>query len=207
MRNEIRHLQDQAYTYLFNAILDNSFQDGVFYSESQLADSLQISRTPIRSALQRLQMDGYIDIFPSRGFMLHCVTKEELREAFQTCIAEESFCSACLSRSPNRFEIYAALRESLERQEALASGCDVEGFCKEDRCFHGLIVDSLHNSTFQLSFTIYRYKIRNFLYSALSLPGAIERSFEEHKALLQAIDSGDFTCILKLLEQHHNDFT
>lgn len=203
---EKQPLQNQAYKFLFNAILENKFEDGVMYSEGQLTEWLNISRTPIRSALQRLQADGYIDIYPSRGFKLHTVTKEDLQEAFQTCIAHEGYCAFCLAQSPSCKSIVKLLGESIAVQAQCEQAGDIPGFIEADRQFHWQIVHSLHNQSFDFSFTVYRYKIKKFLAESLSKPGVMARSIQDHTDIMQAISQHSLSQILGLLQRHHNDF-
>lgn len=203
---EKQPLQNQAYEFLFNAILENTFEDGVMYSEGQLTEWLNISRTPIRSALQRLQADGYIDIYPSRGFKLHTVTKEDLQEAFQTCIAHEGYCAFCLAQSPSCASIVTGLREAIQLQSQCEQTGDIAAFIEADRQFHWQIVHSLHNNSFDFAFTVYRYKIKKFLSESLSKPGAISRSIQDHMDIVQAISNHHLSQMLGLLQRHHNDF-
>lgn len=203
---EKQPLQNQAYEFLLNAILENQFEDGVMYSEGQLTEWLNISRTPIRSALQRLQADGYIDIYPSRGFKLHAVTKEDLQEAFQTCIAHEGYCAFCLVQSPSCMSVIKVLNDSLKLQSQYEQAGDIPAFIEADRQFHWQIVHSLHNNSFDFAFTVYRYKIRKFLAESLSKPGALSRSVQEHIDIVQAISRHNLSQILGLLQRHHNDF-
>ena len=63
-------LNEQAYNYLQKLILENHFSYQEVYSETKLSKELGISRTPLRDAVHRLAQEGYIDIIPSKGFML-----------------------------------------------------------------------------------------------------------------------------------------
>ena len=63
-------LNEQAYNYLQKLIMENHFSYQEVYSETKLSKELGISRTPLRDAVHRLAQEGYIDIIPSKGFML-----------------------------------------------------------------------------------------------------------------------------------------
>lgn len=64
-------LQQQAYDNLKEMIVNERLKYGKIYSERQISEQMYVSRTPFREALQRLSQDGYVDILPQRGFMLH----------------------------------------------------------------------------------------------------------------------------------------
>ena len=60
-------LQSKAYDYIKEQILEGKLLPDTLYSEARLSKELDISRTPIREALQCLSQDGYISIVPSKG--------------------------------------------------------------------------------------------------------------------------------------------
>ena len=73
-------LQAQAYDYVKKQILSNKLEANVLHSETKLAAELGISRTPLRQSLHCLSQDGYITIFPSKGFMIRQLTDKDMRE-------------------------------------------------------------------------------------------------------------------------------
>ena len=79
----IRRLQDEAYDYLKEKILAGELVEGELYSESQLTQTLNMSRTPVRDALLRLNMEGFLEIYPSRGFMIRNVGMAEIKETLE----------------------------------------------------------------------------------------------------------------------------
>ena len=70
-------LNEQAYNYLQKLIMENHFSYQEVYSETKLSKELGISRTPLRDAVHRLAQEGYIDIIPSKGFMLHQMNRKD----------------------------------------------------------------------------------------------------------------------------------
>ena len=86
-------LNEQAYNYLQKLILENHFSYQEVYSETKLSKELGISRTPLRDAVHRLAQEGYIDIIPSKGFMLHQMNRKDVNETFQVRSALETYCT------------------------------------------------------------------------------------------------------------------
>lgn len=84
-------LQEKAYLALQKMIDDNALALGTVYSETKLSQMLDISRTPLRSALNRMVQDGYIDVLPSRGFILHEMTNSEFLDYVDSVCAIENF--------------------------------------------------------------------------------------------------------------------
>src|SRR5262245_4889452 len=61
------------------AIIEGRYEPGVMLSESELAASLGVSRTPVRTALARLQDEGWVTIYSKRGALVRGLSTEELR--------------------------------------------------------------------------------------------------------------------------------
>jgi len=82
-------LQIRAYESLKQMILEGQFTAGEIYSETKTSKELGLSRTPMRDAIQRLSQEGYIDVIPSKGFMLHEMTRRDLEDTYQVRCALE----------------------------------------------------------------------------------------------------------------------
>ena len=92
-------LNEQAYQHLQNLIITNRLSYQEIYSETNLSKELGISRTPFRDAIHRLAQEGYIDIIPSKGFMLHQLSRKDVNETFQVRSALESYCTLQISKT------------------------------------------------------------------------------------------------------------
>ena len=90
-------LQAQAYNYVKEQILSNKLEANVLYSETKLAAELGISRTPLRQSLHCLSQDGYITIFPSKGFMIRQLTDKDMLETIEVRCAIEGFCTHAIA--------------------------------------------------------------------------------------------------------------
>ena len=83
--------KDQAYESIRTLVLQRGASDSFVISENSLAAELNMSRTPIREALQRLQMEGFIEIHPHRGIVIPEVSVIEVNETFALRMAIEEF--------------------------------------------------------------------------------------------------------------------
>ena len=84
-------LKDQAYENLKNLILEEVFAPGTFLSERQLAARLDMSKTPIRSALERLETEGFVTVSPQQGIVVRESSLREIVDLFDIRIALEVF--------------------------------------------------------------------------------------------------------------------
>lgn len=63
-------LKDQTYNILKERMVDCIYPPGSLINEAQLATDLNLSRTPIREAISKLEMEGFVQILPKRVYML-----------------------------------------------------------------------------------------------------------------------------------------
>ena len=122
-------LNEQAYNYLQKLIMENHFSYQEVYSETKLSKELGISRTPLRDAVHRLAQEGYIDIIPSKGFMLHQMNRKDVYETFQVRSALETYCPEiivfpyCSTRNCIRFFVSSVAFGSQSSEEIETLSC------------------------------------------------------------------------------------
>ncbi len=191
----VKPLQLQAYERLKTMITDGEFQLGSIYSETKVSQTLGISRTPIRDAIQRLAQEGYLDVLPSKGFCLHEMTEQDLLETYQIRCALEGFCVVQLARdyrtgaAQRTFQALAAL---LKQQQAVASGSrSIQEFAQYDQEFHQGIVYYLKNSAISETFDNFHYQMSRQTALSLSQEGRMEETLLEHQAILDSMAAGE----------------
>lgn len=191
---EFKVLQSQAYQYIRQRILDGTLGYNQIYSESRLAADIGISRTPVRDAIHRLYQEGLIDIIPSKGFMLHKMTQQDVMEIFEARSAIEGYCAGKLaqeSAGESVQQLLEKLQASLEAQQAIfRSGGGVEAFAEEDRHFHYLMVSHAENEMFTQIFLQYMHRIKKLACFSLQKEGRMEETLSEHGRILRAIREG-----------------
>ena len=132
-------LKLQAYQYLKTKILNCEYRPNEFLNEQKLcAEMGNISRTPMRDALGRLEQEGLITILPKKGLMVSGITEEDVHSMFEMRLLVE----------PYALRTYGAdiPREELEHFVRMMHEPDViEDFCKADDDFHELLMSTLPN--------------------------------------------------------------
>ena len=135
----MENLSDMAYAKIKEMILDGTLQQGQLISINRLTELLEISRTPLTSAFQRLENEKFIRIIPKQGVIVNTVTLETAREIYELRAAIETYnAKRAFPKMDNADR--AALKSFLARQEACAKGNDTAGFMKEDIGFHKYIL-------------------------------------------------------------------
>ena len=190
----VKPLQLQAYESLKEMILSGAFAPGQIYSETKLSQSLALSRTPMRDAIQRLAHEGYLDVIPSKGFCIHELTERDLVETYQIRCALEGFCAVQLARDhdqPRARQTLAVLEGLVRDQQAvLDTTRSIETFAGYDQQFHERIVYYLDNSVISETFDNYQYQMGRQITLSLGLEGRMEDTVAEHRAILDNMQIG-----------------
>jgi DNA-binding GntR family transcriptional regulator len=117
-RSQYMTIGDMAYSVLREAILSGVLAPGEHLRQDALADSLGISRIPIRSALFQLESDGLIEFRPHRGAVVSMLTVEQMREIYELRIVLESHAlrKAIRNMTPQRLRRLESLARTLDRE-------------------------------------------------------------------------------------------
>ena len=199
-------LNEQAYEHLKKMITEDQLSYQEIYSETKLSRELGISRTPFRDAIHRLVQEGYIDIIPSKGFRLHHLTRQDVVETFQVRSALECYCTAEIAHTHTSRKAKRLFRELHflmdEMQEILETTQAIQDFCTYDFQFHTAVIGYLENEQFSAIFDTFMYRMQRLAHMSLSHPGRMEDTYNEHLAILEAMEAGDTAHIYDITLRH-----
>lgn len=176
------------YQRLKEAIRAGELIPGQQLVESVLAEWCEVSRTPIREALSKLQHDGLVER-NDRGLVVRERSPEEVLDIYETRIALEGTAARMAAERRNSHDLIL-LRRALSRLEALNTD-DVDAMVRANRQFHTAVWRASHNSSLidlleRLDLHLVRYPA-----NTLESPGRWERSNEQHQAIVAAIEARD----------------
>ncbi len=200
IKPERRRLADKVYEQLVNAIANREISVNDRLVQEKLATELQISRTPVREALMRLEHEGVLSASISGGFRLYQMNKEEIRELYQARAAIEGQAARILATRKNPDEI-ADLRETILREEDIQIKT-VQNYFKANHNIHRRFIELTGNR-----FLLEMLNVTWGKAMAIHLFGSIAevdlaKSLGSHMALVDVIESGDKTASLEAVTQH-----
>ena len=108
------NLNDAVYDLLRERILQQEFTPGQRLDLSELEEMLEVSRTPLKNALTRLEVEGLIEIQPRRGTFVSTISSEKLDEAYKIRSAFELYVALCIFKYLQDEDFY--FFENLEEQ-------------------------------------------------------------------------------------------
>lgn len=171
-------------------VLNGELRPGAKLDEQVLADRFAVSRTPVREALRRLASTGLIELKPNKGAFVALMTSGRLEEMFIAMAELEATCArlAAMSMAPVERRSLQRLHESMGE---LARREEVEAFVDANDAFHNLIYSGAHNGPLEEMTLGLRRRLAPYRRSQFRAQGRLERSQQEHDAVVKAILVGD----------------
>lgn len=193
---------DQAYHELRRRILANEMPVGRQYMEQELAEILEMSRTPIREALIRLANEGLIEVRPRHGMRIKPISINDMREIYDVLTAlESSAAGLAAGRGLNGDEI-ALLRRALADMDAAIEGDDLDAWAEADARFHRLLVDFAGNARLKAVVGTLIDQSHRIRMLTLRLRPKPMDSNKDHRAVIEAIAAGDADTSRRIHRQH-----
>ncbi len=190
---------EHAYQQLMEAIRSGKLKPGQRIRETDLAEQLQISRTPVREALHRLQSEDLIVNAPHRGLIIAELDYQQIMELYQMREVLESTAAGLAAKHASEPEIYA-LREMLARQQQCLNEPDAQA--NQNRLFHNALYHASHNRYLLKSLNSLKDAMVLLGATTYSIPGRTETAVDEHKAMVDAIEQGDREAAEALTREH-----
>lgn len=199
-------LKHQAYEYLYHAVLKGEILGSQVYSEQYFADLLGISRTPVREAVMQLAQEGFLQVYPNKGFSVKKVKAEEVEELFGYRAALESYCACMAARSAtsarSKTLVQKLKKYNQAQKDSYEAGEPVEQWMAHDFAFHQAIIDYLHNRQITDSMERLRARINLLGIRSLYMEGRTLRVLEEHQAIIDAISMGRVEDVVEGFARH-----
>ena len=188
--NEYLPLRDVVFYTLRQAILKGELEPGERLMEMQLAEQLGVSRTPIREAIRKLELEGLGLMIPRRGAIVAKITEKDLKDVLEVRASLERL-STKLACERMEEETIEELREAQEAFKAALRGDDITLQAQKDVEFHDVIYKSTNNLRLiqmlnNLREQMYRYRLE-YLKDGTSH----QKLVEEHEAIIEALSRRD----------------
>lgn len=184
-----------------SAIISGDLKLGEELSERQLAESLGVSKTPVREALAQLRLEGLVRGSPHRGVSVFTLSATEVREM---CELRQTFEAAALkfAMERNPSALLAALDDSLGRMERALRVQDLKSYLAEDTLFHSRFFEFCGNSYLLETYQMHVGKIAALRTHLAQRPQHTDKSFQEHREICRVLEAGDLAASLDILDRH-----
>jgi len=189
-----------VYLTLREMVLSFELYPGSRVTETELADMFQVSRTPVREALLRLENEGYLTIRPKQGCFIKQIDIDELTEYYKvrTALEKASIEDACNHMPREEVERLLKLWDPSKRPKKLSAS----GMEEKDESFHIALALGGGNSALVRYLQDVNDHIRIIRRVDFQDPERIQRTYQEHYEILQAILDREMVKARALMSQH-----
>lgn len=194
-------LRDVVFNTLRQAILRGELQPGERLMEIQLANKLGVSRTPIREAIRKLELEGLVLMIPRRGAEVAEITEKSLRDVLEVRsaleeLAVELACERISDEDVDKLRVAAKEFEEVSKEE------DVTALAEADVKFHDIIYFATDNQRliqllYNLREQMYRYRVEY-----LKREDVCATLFEEHQNIIECIARRDKLAAKQAIGKH-----
>ena len=194
-------LREIVFETLRGAIIDGTLKPGERLMEVQLADDMGVSRTPVREAIRKLELEGLVLMIPRKGAYVSGISSKDIADVFEVRASLESLAASLAAERITEQELEDLNRFMVEVTINAEVG-DLEKVIQSDTDFHEQIYHASRNNRLVQIINNLRDQIQRFRSASLSHPGRIKETLEEHKRLLEAISERNIVRASSLAREH-----
>lgn len=199
--NEYLPLRDVVFNTLRQAILRGELKPGERLMEIQLANKLGVSRTPIREALRKLELEGLVHMVPRKGAEVADITEKSLRDVLEVRKALEELSVQLACEKITEEEIDKLRRAAVRFKETLQDQ-DVTKIAEADVEFHDIIYMATDNQKLILLLNNLREQMYRYRVEYLKNEEAYDQLIAEHEELIENISKRNKEEATRIMCQH-----
>lgn len=197
-------LSEKAYHQIKERIITLELPPSSLIDEHTLMNELNLGRTPIREAIQRLDCEGLVNVVPRRGTFVADVSITDLQKIFELRIFLEGLGARLAAQRITRGQISQMERTLQELRETNEE--DIEALMEVDRRFHELLYRATDNEFLaDVLSRFYDLSLRLW-YLVLERLGDVRDSVEQHQSIIEALRRRDANEAEKLIQRHISEF-
>jgi len=191
-------LREMVFESLREAIILGRLRPGERLMEIQLAEEMGVSRTPVREAIRKLELEGFVVMVPRKGAYVAGVSIKDIADVFEVRAALEGLAAGLAAERITEDEM-----DLLEKAIVKISGEeDILTVVKADSGFHDLIYKASRNHRLTQIITHLQEQINRFRLTSLSVPGRLKIAVDEHKLIIEAICDRNVDLAHSLASEH-----
>jgi DNA-binding GntR family transcriptional regulator len=196
------NLRDQTYDIIKNMIILREIEPGKKINEEHIAKEIQVSRTPIREALCRLENEGIVKIIPRRGAFVSDLTETNVREILLIREVLEGLVVRLAVENMDE-KTLEKLRKALEKVSTLPEkDRDLINYTRSEVDFHALLLSASKNQMLKNMMEIVNAHLQIIRLRTVVIPERAQRTVKEHQQIFKAIETGDATSAEELMRKH-----
>ena len=198
---ESRPIREIAYEVLKHAIITGEIPAGERIVETDYAERLHISRTPLREALRKLERDGLVEYVLRRGVVVRAFTLADVEEIYTIRNALEMLTLPAIIRNATAEDV-ASLKERLREMDEVMAHGDIETLSPMARAFHSQLTALCRQNRILRVIEGQDEFITRFSAMAIRQENRRSQAHEEHYKLVEYVEKRDLEHLEKLMRKH-----
>ncbi len=194
-------LREVVFETIREAIITGHLRPGERLMEVQLAEEMGVSRTPVREAMRKLELEGFLVMMPRKGAYVSGISLKDIIDVFEIRAALDSLAAGLAAERITEEEL-----EQLERSLLLvvesADQNDLDGIVGTDTDFHDIIYKASRNERLIQIINNLREQIQRFRTTSLAFPGRMHIAVDEHRKIVEAIAERNVALAQALAQEH-----
>ena len=194
-------VKDRIYNIVCEWIITGVLKSGEKILDSELAKYFDVSRTPVREAIQMLESQKLVKVIPSRGTIVANIEIEDTEKCYRLLAEIQAFAAeeACERISEEQLQ---ALKDCYHHFAAACENGEVEQLLSEDTKFHEIIVKAAGNEYAEDFSRVLLLHIRRVKYHYFHENVNPIRSVSHHEQILQALIDRDKAKAKEIMREH-----
>lgn len=199
--NEFLPLRDVVFNTLRQAILRGELKPGERLMEIQLANKLGVSRTPVREAIRKLELDGLVLMIPRKGAEVAQISEKSLRDVLEVRRSLEALAVRLACERISR-QALLELKEAEQAFEEVLGNDDITVVAEADVAFHSIIYISTDNQRLIQLLSNFREQMYRYRVEYLKRKECHPQLLSEHQDMIRFIESGEADEAICITCQH-----
>ncbi len=199
-----RSIPEAVYEWLRVSIFEGRFQPGEMLRQEDLARQMGVSRVPVREALQRLEGQGQVVLYPRRGYAVTSLDRDEILEVFELRMLVEERAARDSTRWRTEVDM-ARVRSLLAQMDAVQPVHGPETIARWSELnlqFHDALLSCGKRRYMHRLASTLRSVVEPYIRMEASMTGGLAQAQEEHHAMVAAFEEGDADAVARISREH-----
>lgn len=196
-------LREIVFETLRDAIINQTLEPGERLMEIQMAEEMGVSRTPVREAIRKLELEGLVIMVPRKGAYVAGISVKDIHEVFEVRASLEGLAASLAAQRVTPEELDEMEKNLfMETGEEDADENNLRSIVEIDTSFHDLLYKAAKNEKLFQMVNNLQEQLQRFRSASLARPGRSRTALDEHRKILEAIAMGDSKLAQKLAMEH-----
>ena len=196
-------LTDRTFLAIREAIMELNFLPGEIIRKHDICNALGVSRSPVSEALAKLRNEGLVEVVPQSGTFVSRFSLQDIKEGAFLREAIELACIEILASNISEKQLID-LNRNLKLQKVLAETDDYQGFYQLDAEMHSMIMDFTGYKNLAKVTKTGWVQVDRARQLLLPVHGRLKKAFQEHRAVIKALEKNDVALARKKMRTHLN---